>query len=133
MQGLDPAGPIFTYPFIAEKSERLDSTDAKNVQCLHTDSYLGTAIDCGNSDYYANYGYYQPGCPRFSDVCNHSRANFLFESALKPENEFSGKNCRYDEYQATLICTQKTDRFGIYSKHSTGRFYFETKSCYPYV
>lgn len=42
LQGLDPAGPIFTYPFIAEKSERLDSTDAKNVQCLHSYTQIVT-------------------------------------------------------------------------------------------
>lgn len=62
--GLDPAGWGFTKPFIISSKDRLDKTDAKWVQCIHTDSsILGTIVKLGHQDFYPNSGNSpQPGC-----------------------------------------------------------------------
>ncbi|XP_050564214.1 lipase member I isoform X2 [Cygnus atratus] len=60
--GLDPAGPSFTR----EPPEgRLDRTDAKFVDVIHTDSdVLGFKKPLGTIDFYPNGGMDQPGCPQ---------------------------------------------------------------------
>lgn len=64
--GLDPAGWSFTKPSIVEPLHRLDKTDAKYVQCIHTNGNLiglGSHFDCGHQDFYPNNGVApQPGC-----------------------------------------------------------------------
>lgn len=55
--GLDPAGPLFTFPAITSSKYRLDETDAVYVQVLHTsDESLGPGIKCGHADFYPNGG-----------------------------------------------------------------------------
>lgn len=63
--GLDPAGPSFCS---LDKNQRLDSTDAKYVDVIHTNSgdlttslSFGLACTVGHVDYYANDGSHQPG------------------------------------------------------------------------
>lgn len=64
--GLDPAGWSFTKPFLVDAFYRLDRTDAKFVQCIHTArNYLGlgSGVECGHQDFYPNDGLSpQPGC-----------------------------------------------------------------------
>lgn len=62
--GLDPAGWGFTKPYVISSKDRLDKTDAKLVQCIHTDSSnLGTYAKLGHQDFYPNNGNSpQPGC-----------------------------------------------------------------------
>lgn len=62
--GLDPAGPLFTFPFIvAPPEKRLARTDATFVQVIHTAAKtLGTQICMGDADFWANGGEMQPGC-----------------------------------------------------------------------
>ncbi|XP_067040236.1 pancreatic lipase-related protein 2-like [Acropora muricata] len=58
--GLDPASPFFTFhdPLV-----RLDPTDAKYVDVIHTDMPLyGTPQNVGHIDFYPNGGADQPGC-----------------------------------------------------------------------
>ncbi|XP_067279274.1 lipase member H [Pseudorasbora parva] len=83
---LDPAGPEFNGQ---PPSERLDPTDAKFVEALHTDmDALGYRNLLGHIDYYANGGADQPGCPKsiFSGSayfkCDHQRSVFLYMSSL---------------------------------------------------
>lgn len=62
--GLDPAGFSFTkYPLVP-LAKRLDPSDARFVQVIHTDkNYIGSDVDCGHTDYYPNNGEnFQPGC-----------------------------------------------------------------------
>lgn len=114
---------------IVDDSNRLGPNDAHHVQCLHTNpGKLGTSLRCGDSDYYPNFGNHQPGC--FDDGCDHNRAVFLFESSMNPEYIYSAKNC---QNAGRNQCSRAMDRFGIHGKHSSGQFYFETSSCYPYV
>lgn len=64
--GLDPAGWEFTKPKLVDAVYRLDRTDAKYVQCIHTArNYLGlgSGNECGHQDFYPNDGLSpQPGC-----------------------------------------------------------------------
>lgn len=58
--GLDPAGPL--YQDIAKK-DRLDASDAKFVDVIHTNQrQFGYKGNVGDIDYYPNCAYYQPGC-----------------------------------------------------------------------
>lgn len=109
----------------------LDSNDAHHVQCLHTDrGILGTLFRCGNSDFYANFGFRQPGCTL--DICNHVRAVYIFEASLNRSNSFVGKDCHNDIRALLNRCSTKIDKFGIHGNHINGRFYFSTTECYPY-
>ena len=60
---MDPAGPGFTF---ADSDERLDKSDAKFVDVMHTSikfpKALGLSKPIGHVDFYPNYGGTQPGC-----------------------------------------------------------------------
>ena len=66
ISGLDPAGPSFQGKKL---SVRLDATDAKFVDVIHSNTEiafglgLGTTDDSGHIDFFANGGQSQPGCP----------------------------------------------------------------------
>lgn len=95
--GLDPAGPIFVE---LNASMRLDATDAKFVDVMHTNGgtitkgALGLSTPSGHVDYYCNGGALQPGC-YFSSVtksimdpvervaCNHRRSYRYFTEIIK--------------------------------------------------
>ncbi|KAM6162773.1 lipase member I [Erethizon dorsatum] len=65
--GLDPAGPKFSGK---PSNSRLDYTDAKLVDIIHSDTNgLGIQEPLGHIDFYPNGGKKQPGCPTtiFSD------------------------------------------------------------------
>ncbi|KAM5277528.1 lipase member I [Hipposideros larvatus] len=65
--GLDPAGPNFSGK---PSNARLDYTDAKFVDVIHSDTdALGIEEPLGHIDFYPNGGVEQPGCPKsiFSD------------------------------------------------------------------
>ncbi|XP_068718308.1 pancreatic lipase-related protein 2-like isoform X2 [Montipora capricornis] len=58
--GLDPASPFYSY---ANVDVRLDPTDAKFVDVIHTDMPLyGTPQSVGHIDFFPNGGADQPGC-----------------------------------------------------------------------
>ncbi|KAF4528401.1 hypothetical protein B566_EDAN013337 [Ephemera danica] len=58
--GLDPAGPFFDRN---NTSERLDKTDAKYVDVIHTcTNILGFSWSIGHIDFYPNGGKNQVGC-----------------------------------------------------------------------
>jgi phosphatidylserine sn-1 acylhydrolase len=64
--GLDPAGPFFyDGPLNSSKSnnDRLDKSDAKFVQAIHTNvRTFGTPIQVGHQDFYPNGGELMSGC-----------------------------------------------------------------------
>ena len=66
ISGLDPAGPSFQGKRLPV---RLDSTDAKFVDVIHSNTEialglgLGTTDDSGHIDFFVNGGQSQPGCP----------------------------------------------------------------------
>ena len=79
ISGLDPAGPIFET--MSDDNEKLDASGAFFVDVIHTCTRLsvthriaglpaipsvlvnlGTSQRMGDSDFYPNDGYDQPGC-----------------------------------------------------------------------
>ncbi|XP_058127007.1 pancreatic triacylglycerol lipase-like [Anopheles ziemanni] len=114
--GLDPAEPLFsdTDPLV-----RLDRSDAKFVDIIHTDGSewvskggLGMYQPIGHVDFYPNGGYNQPGCndPMTKFIrkhdesffwgfqeffgCNHLRCHqFFTDSVLNPQCPFVGIGC----------------------------------------
>ena len=62
--GLDPAGMFFAS---AKLPVRLDSSDAKFVDAIHSDAetpYLGTTNQQAHADFYPNGALLQPGCKK---------------------------------------------------------------------
>lgn len=61
--GLDPAGPLFEWPYVDPIEEKLDIGDAEFVDVIHTNAdELGISDAAGHVDYYPNGGRRQPGC-----------------------------------------------------------------------
>lgn len=61
--GLDPAGPLFEWPYIDPNEEKLDAGDAEFVDVIHTNAdEMGISDPAGHVDYYPNGGKRQPGC-----------------------------------------------------------------------
>lgn len=129
--GLDPAGPLFTFPNDVGINKRLDPSDAQHVQCLHTNRGVsGSSKAICTSDYFANMGAKQPGCS--DSICSHSRATYIFETSFENTCIFMGRQCASDIKSVQNKCAEITDRFGVHGKKTPGRFYFKTDKCYPY-
>lgn len=73
-----------------------------------------------------------PGCFWMYHTCGHMKSVQYFESSLLGTNAFVGRHCDDDDDALNNRCSERTDRFGVFGKHSHGRFYFQTSSCYPY-
>ncbi|XP_050004888.1 lipase member I isoform X1 [Alexandromys fortis] len=105
--GLDPAGPNFSRK---PADSRLDYTDAKFVDVIHTDTNgLGIVEPLGHIDFYPNGGKQQPGCPTnlFSGVnyikCDHQRAVYLFLASFETNCSFVSFPCSsYEDYKNGL-------------------------------
>ncbi|XP_019487694.1 PREDICTED: lipase member I [Hipposideros armiger] len=105
--GLDPAGPNFSGK---PSNARLDYTDAKFVDVIHSDTdALGIEEPLGHIDFYPNGGVEQPGCPKsiFSGIkfikCDHQRAVYLFMATLETKCNFISFPCRsYEDYKTGL-------------------------------
>lgn len=121
ISGLDPAGPYFegTSPVV-----RLDETDAKFVDVIHSDAEklkelgLGTAQQSGHVDFWPNDGCQQPGCDqnalstivgtngvvdgtRDFVACNHIRAVKFYIESITTKCPFKSYPClSYNEFLA---------------------------------
>ncbi|KAJ8668971.1 hypothetical protein QAD02_000230 [Eretmocerus hayati] len=84
--GMDPARPEFEAPLLRELKDRLDSSDAKFVDVIHTCAgTVGFVRPVGHVDFYPNGGSFrQPGCPiLMTQYCSHARSHqFMTESIL---------------------------------------------------
>ncbi|XP_030841943.1 pancreatic triacylglycerol lipase [Strongylocentrotus purpuratus] len=91
--GLDPAGPDFAGDL--DKSCRLDKTDARFVDVMHTDGEiligggLGLMDELGHQDFYPNNGQEMPGCGGISPTCDHSKAVEYFISSISSSCSFT--------------------------------------------
>lgn len=135
--GLDPAGPGFTAPIDYGNGVRLDSNDAKYVQCIYTNNgVLGTSLNCGHGNFIMNGGLAQPGC--FTAPCAHSRATEYFTESLNPEHKFVSKRCEnlikklFFDFIAQQ-CSYEEDRLGIHSARKKGSYFVRTNSYPPYA
>ncbi|XP_076440632.1 pancreatic lipase-related protein 2-like [Babylonia areolata] len=114
--GLDPADPNFSYQ---PTEVRLDSSDARWVDVIHTDGApfttyggYGTLQPMGDIDFYPNGGQNQPGChsdtsvynfvsdayregmtnAEYAMACSHDRSIMLFLKSIT-------SNCSFIAYQ----------------------------------
>ncbi|XP_058379362.1 lipase member I isoform X4 [Diceros bicornis minor] len=105
--GLDPAGPKFSGK---PSNGRLDYTDAKFVDVIHSDTNgLGIKEPLGHIDFYPNGGKKQPGCPKsiFSDYKTGSCVDCA---------GFKTKSCPRLGYQAELwkdVLKERIDRSSL--------------------
>lgn len=132
--GIDPAHPFITIP-MRPATERLDPSDAKFVQVIHTTSgTFGTPFNIGHQDWFADGGKApQKGCEPgliifdrnalapISVVCSHLRALEIFRFALDPANQFKPSS------------QEQNDIYGYWSKRTPGVFDFPTVRNRPYV
>ncbi|XP_028993411.1 phospholipase A1 member A [Betta splendens] len=102
--GLDPAGPMFKG---ADTYDRLDPSDARFVDAIHTDSdYFGISIPVGHVDFFLNGGKDQTGCAhsRFASmygyvICDHMRALHVYISSLSSSCALKGIPCSsYEDF-----------------------------------
>ncbi|CAL1582977.1 unnamed protein product [Knipowitschia caucasica] len=101
---LDPAGPMFKR---ADTFDRLDPSDAKFVDAVHTDSdYFGISIPVGHVDFFINGGNDQTGCARsrFASmygyvICDHMRALHVYVSAVNGSCALTALPCTsYEDF-----------------------------------
>lgn len=101
---LDPAGPLFKR---ADTFDRLDPSDAKFVDAIHTDSdYFGISIPVGHVDFFLNGGNDQTGCARsrFASmygyvICDHMRALHVYMSAVNGSCALTALPCSsYEDF-----------------------------------
>lgn len=82
--GLDPASPFFRHHLFREKSRKLDSTDAKLVDVIHSDGSVdfadgfGLLKPIGHIDFFPNGGRQQPGCNDVKNSVVVSHLNGLY-------------------------------------------------------
>ncbi|KPJ11276.1 Pancreatic lipase-related protein 1 [Papilio machaon] len=146
--GLDPAGPLFDFQ---DPRVRLDSTDAKFVDVIHSNGEtlilggLGAAQPLGHVDFYPNGGRVQHGCSNLfvgavSDLvlpwaaasaegrslCNHRRAYKFFTDSVSPKCHFPAFPCLdYDTFLEgrCFPCSEerRCGNMGYYADRSLGR------------
>ncbi|CAG9830939.1 unnamed protein product [Diabrotica balteata] len=131
--GLDPALPCFDYNDV---DQRLDPTDAKYVEVIHTCAgFLGFDVDIGDSDYYPNGGKNQPGCDLdVVGICRHGRS-YLYYSESLISGGFAAKQCNsYKDFNNNQ-CNAGRSNMGEYNINTSARggYYLNTNSKSPYA
>jgi hypothetical protein len=146
--GLDPAGPEFERDgaTAALNSARLDPTDAKFVDVIHTDGYaspfslqaiaaptnhFGTLVPMGTIDFYPNWGYHQPNSG-LSIIANHNSSFEYFITSIRNPGHFKTnlKLATTPSYMRIEKETQVQEEWvemGYHCKGGTGCYYVDTK------
>ncbi|XP_017762938.1 PREDICTED: phospholipase A1-like [Eufriesea mexicana] len=121
---LDPAKPLFDSK---NPGERVDKTDANNVQVIHTCAgLLGLDKDVGTSDFYANGGRNQPGCSNdLLGSCAHGRSYEYYSESITNAQGFVGisENGNSKAYMGGPIL----------DSNARGAYNFRTTSQPPYA
>ncbi|KAK7864083.1 hypothetical protein R5R35_002727 [Gryllus longicercus] len=130
--GLDAAAPLFGTTSL---KNRLDPTDAKIVQGIHTNGgLLGWDDPLGHVDFFPNGGSSQSGCILdVTGACSHNRAPpFYAESIIN--NEFVGTLCHsYKAYKKGNCDHYPQAVMGEWTPAETaGNYYLKTNSKKPY-
>ncbi|XP_063919223.1 phospholipase A1-like isoform X2 [Zophobas morio] len=137
---LDPGGPMFhTRP----KRERLNRTDAKVVQVIHTSGgVFGFQEACGTIDFFPNNGTWQPGCLRLTllsakDVsgkqfCSHWRSWKYFAEAVPAPKQFVARKCESWLKYTKHLCGNEQETMGNLKTTKRGKFYLRTNFKPPY-
>ncbi|CAG9809625.1 unnamed protein product [Chironomus riparius] len=133
--GLDPAGPLFSE---RRPEGRIDSNDAKYVECLHTNGGMmgfgiGTAL-C-QADFFPNGGSSQRGC--LTNTCSHLRAvSYYIESIIN--NGFHSIRCSTELQASRENCdSSQGGQWFADSSNSVNRlngiFHFATNRNEPFA
>ncbi|XP_034230218.1 pancreatic triacylglycerol lipase-like [Thrips palmi] len=142
--GLDPAEPYFQG---MPTSVRLDTSDARFVDVIHTDGTsifllgYGMSQPCGHVDFYPNNGKEQPGCSgtdaplpltliregleeasRVLVACSHVRAIKLFTDSINAPCPYIAHKC--DSYEHFLEgkcfnCATNSSNCALMGMHAT--------------
>ncbi|CAG9861971.1 unnamed protein product, partial [Phyllotreta striolata] len=145
--GLDPASPLFRNNYLRENHKKLDRSDAKLVDVIHTDSSpfltdgFGLYEPIGHVDFYPNGGQDQPGCNDVADsvvvshferglskelVCSHVRAFLLFRESLQNllERRGGGDACEFVAYNCAgeMAAFERGDCFPQIRNGSAGKY-----------
>ncbi|XP_068632655.1 pancreatic triacylglycerol lipase-like [Battus philenor] len=138
--GLDPALPLFAT---ADVKRKIDPSDAKTVDILHTNSLQKGKLEIsGQADFYANGGTNQPGCKADKNHtvsgCGHERAPIYYAESIITKIGFYGKKCyswiAYIIGWCALFSSDENVLFGEYMPLNTsGVFFFNTNAEPPYA
>ncbi|XP_062527507.1 phospholipase A1 [Bombyx mori] len=134
--GLDPARPLFEYPS-RDDSEKLDSSDAKFVDVIHTcGGVLGIEAAIGTADFYPNSGIPpQPGCDsiqKILEACSHSRAHDYFAESIKTPKAFPAFKCASWLDYLQNLCDQYGFMGEDVNRNVTGKLYLKTNAKQPF-
>ncbi|KAH8352379.1 hypothetical protein KR084_003811, partial [Drosophila pseudotakahashii] len=151
---LDPAKPLY---LVQDKTQKLDPTDAKFVDVVHTDVLmLGLLEAVGHVDFYLNMGVEQPNCgpinqsksfyltsnsltfcfPVETHFCYHNRAADYYAESITTPDGFYGFYCPNYKSFATGACVPKKDiePMGFYAHpEARGRYFLDTNNGPPYA
>ncbi|KAG6461123.1 hypothetical protein O3G_MSEX012436 [Manduca sexta] len=134
--GLDPARPLFEYPS-RDNTEKLDSTDAKFVDIIHTcGGVLGIESAVGTADFYPNSGIPpQPGCDsiqKIFEACSHGRSQIYFIESIKNIKAFPAFKCgRWLDFLSN-DCDQLSFMGEGVNTNVNGKFYLKTNPTEPF-
>ena len=151
---LDPAGPMFES---RDDTQCLLPTDAKMVDCIHTDGYdpdwqaelcpinhFGTLLPWGTIDFYPHFGLSpQPGIDEFNPYQiskSHQRSHDYFIWSIKHPDKFLtnqklNKAPGYEEPVKDVHTTSHCAQMGFYCdkvKVTSGQFYVKVNSSEPW-
>ncbi|XP_026834495.1 lipase member I [Drosophila erecta] len=135
---LDPAKPLY---LVNDTAQKLDPTDAKFVDVVHTDvMMLGLLEPVGHVDFYLNMGVSQPNCGPIDKMethfCYHNRAVEYYAESISSPSGFYGFYCPNFKSFATGICApEKNIQLMGYHVRSEarGRYFLETNNSPPYA
>lgn len=130
--GLDPAGPMF---FVFQPESRLDVTDAKYVEVIHT-SYQGFGKPIGYADFMVNNAKIQPGCNVLL-ACSHLRSIAYWAESINTESGFwAAPEDDIDMLDDTIDIKRSTVLMGGEPSNqckARGVYRVETNSTSPYA
>ncbi|KAM8717665.1 hypothetical protein ACLKA7_004373 [Drosophila subpalustris] len=127
---LDPAGPKFRH---RSPEFRIDPSDAKYVESMHTSGNFGFLRPTGSATFYPNYGLYQRNC--FYLGCSHIRAYQMFAESINSPDGFWGTPCTRDngKWQCDQTQRQAHRMGGEPSIVKQGIYYVKTSSGEPFA
>ncbi|XP_043643607.1 phospholipase A1-like isoform X1 [Drosophila teissieri] len=127
---LDPAGPKFRH---RGTEFRIDPSDAKFVESMHTSANFGFRRPTGNATFYPNYGAFQLSCYYLG--CSHIRSYQMFAESINSALGFWGTPCIRDNsrWQCDQSQRQSIQMGGEPSIHKEGIYYVKTSASDPFA
>ncbi|BFF93177.1 phospholipase A1 2 [Drosophila madeirensis] len=127
---LDPAGPKFRH---RSAEFRIDPTDAKYVESMHTSATFGFRRPTGSATFYPNHGAIQPRCYYLG--CSHIRSYAMFAESINSPKGFWGTPCTRDNgrWQCDQSQRQTVQMGGEPALQKSGIFYVKTSANDPFA